>query len=134
MPRLTFDGPDGRETLDIRWNLTTAKLHLTLAEARHIQRVADLTVDQVRDRIFTTSDPDPTALTALVQVLWKRQGRIVAFDDVDFDLGSLDWDLLPDEEAEAEAVAARQATAPDVGTADAEDPTPIPSGGLSVAV
>lgn len=132
MPRLTFEGPTGPETLDIGWNLSTAKLRLTLAEARHIQRVADMTVDQVRDKIFTTSDPDPVALSVLVQVLWKRQGRIVSFEDVDFDLGGFSWDLLPDEEAEAERVAAEQGE-PGLAT-DAEDPTqPTPSGDVTAA-
>lgn len=128
MPRLKFDGPEGPEVLEIPMAVATAKLRLTLAEARHIQRVADLTMEQVRDGVFGRTDPDPVALTALVQVLWKRQGRLVAFDDVDFDLGSFDFELLPDEEAEAERVAARQAEAGELEAGDAEDPTQTPSG------
>ena len=128
MPRITFEGPQGPEALDIPMVVTTAKLRLTLAEARHIQRVADLTVEQIRDRVFGTTDPDPLALTALVQVLWKRQGRIVAFEDVDLDLGTFDFDLLPDEEAEADRVRLAHEAENAEPAADAGDPTGTPSG------
>ena len=65
-----------------------------------MQRVADLTIEQLQTRIFTL---DPTALTAIVQVLWKRDGRIVKWDDVDFDVSTIDFDLLDGEGPDVEA-------------------------------
>ena len=125
MPRIAFDGPNGPESVEVAWNLQTGQLRLMLAEARHIQRVADLTVEQLRERVFMTEDTDPVALTALVQVLWKRQGRDVPFDQIDFDLGSVEFDLLPDEAAFAERMEKQEQQ---VEGADAEDPTQTPNG------
>mgnify|MGYP000016345729 CR=1 FL=1 len=100
MPRISFEGPDGAESYDLPLG-PNGLLRLQLAEVRHVQRVADLTIEQLQTRIFTL---DPTALTAIVQVLWKRAGRIVKWDDVDFDVSTIDFDLLdgegPDEEAD----------------------------------
>lgn len=43
---------------------------------------------------------DAYALTGLVWLLWRRAGREVAFDEVEFDIGSLD--LQDDEPAAVE--------------------------------
>lgn len=96
MPLIKFDGPEGPEEHVVPIG-PNGLMRLHLAEVRHIQRVANLTAGDLQAKVFT-ADPDPVALTALVQVLWKRRGRVVKFDDVDFDFSTLDYDLLPEEE------------------------------------
>ena len=85
MPIIKFTDNDGTA-----WELPLPmgdnglpRLHL--AEVRHIQRVTDMGVKDVTEKAFV--ELDGTAITAIVQVLWKRQGRVVKFDDVDFDIG-----------------------------------------------
>ena len=129
MPLIKFVGPEGPEEHALPLG-PNGLLRLHLAEVRHIQRVADLTVGQVQSGVFTSgADIDPTALTALVQVLWKRIGRVVKFDEVDFDLSTLDFDLLPEEES-----ADDDEPAPATDDAVAVDPTPASSGGATGAV
>ncbi len=110
MPLFKFDGPDGPEEHSVERG-PNGLLRWHLAEARQIQRVADMTIQEFQSAIF---DLDATALTALVQVLWKREGRIVKFDDVDFDLSTFDVSFLPGEND-------------DEPEADAADPTPPPT-------
>jgi hypothetical protein len=114
MPLFQFDGPDGPEEHAVERG-PNGLLRWHLAEARHIQRVADMTIREFQTAIF---DFDATALTALVQLLWKRTGRVVKFDEVDFDLSTFDVEFLPGENDDDEP------------GADAADPTgtPTPSG------
>ena len=118
MPLFKFDGPDGPEEHAVEKG-PNGLLRWHLAEARQIQRVADLTIQEFQAAIF---DLDATALTALVQVLWKRDGRVVKFDDVDFDLSTFDVSFLPGENDDEPAA-----------EGDALDPTPTPSGGETAA-
>lgn len=90
-----------------------------MAEVRHIERVADMGVREVTEQAFV--ELNGTALSAVVQVLWKRQGRVVKFDDVDFDIGSMEFELLPDEEDDDDTAAG--------GGVDPVDPTSTSSGG-----
>ncbi len=118
MPVITFDGPDGPERHELPYG-PNGFPRLMLAEIREIQRVTGMTAVDWWNAIADAS-PDGVALAALVQALWKRQGRIVRFDAVDFDYSTLDLDLLPEEAAKREESAE--------GAADAEDPTETPSG------
>ena len=93
MPRISFEGPEGPESYDLPIG-PNGLLRLHLPEVRHVQRVADLTVEQLHRGIF---EFDPTAITAIVQVFWKRTGRIVKWDDVDIDISTLVFDLLEGE-------------------------------------
>jgi hypothetical protein len=114
MPQFKFDGPDGPESHDVEKG-PNGLLRWHLAEARQIQRVADLTIQEFQSAIFSL---DATALTALVQVLWKRDGRVVKFDDVDFDLSTFDVSFLPGEIDDED----------DGSETDAPDPTQTPNG------
>ena len=116
MPRLMFDGPTGPESHDLPIG-PNGLLRLNVAEVRHIQRVAELTARQLQTKLFD-ADPDPVALTAVVQVLWKRQGKSVRFEEVDFDLSTLNFELLPEEQ-----VAMDRAEAEKRQSAAGEDPT-----------
>lgn len=130
MPLIKFEGPDGPEAHAMPLG-PNSLLRLNLAEVREIQRVTGLTAVEVRDKVFD-EDPDPIALTALVQALWKRQGRIVKFDDVDFDLSTLEFDLLP-EEQDPEPTDADEPAGPEPEV-DGMDPTPASSGDATEAV
>jgi len=110
MPVFVFDGPDGPEEHAVERG-PNGLLRWHLAEARHIQRVADMTIKEFQVAIF---DLDATALTALVQLLWKRTGRVVKFDDVDVDVSTFDVSFLPGEND-------------DDDEDDAVDPTPPPT-------
>lgn len=83
---IRFEGPDGGpEEHELAFGPNgLPRLHV--AEVRHIQRVADLSVAELLERLSTF---DGTAWTVLVQVLWKRDGRVVKFDDVDFDISTV---------------------------------------------
>lgn len=121
MPRIVFEGPDGPEDHELPIG-PNGQLRITVPEARHIQRVADVTAMEFRNRLFVTDDPDPMAIAALVQLLWKRRGKAVRFEDVDIDISTLLFTLLPEEEARAAEVEAAKSGG------SGEDPTPDSSG------
>lgn len=64
-------------------------------EAIALQKVTGMRVTE-----WTTAlqEGDAYALTGLVWLLWRRNGRDVPFDEVEFDIGALD--LADDEPAE----------------------------------
>lgn len=76
--RITFDGPDGPEVHE--WGS-----RLTNLEAIGVQRTADMLPQAFFEGL---AELDPTAWTALVQLLWARQGKRVKFNDIEFDLMS----------------------------------------------
>ena len=118
---IEFEGPDGPERHELPLGPNgLPRLHL--AEVRHIQRVTDMRVTDLLERMSVF---DADAWTVLVQVLWKRQGRVVRFDEVDLDLSTLsvagdDVEVVESASAEGEA-------------ADGSDPTPESSGTPPVA-
>lgn len=124
MPRILFDGPNGPESHDLPIG-PNGLLRLNVAEVRHIQRVAELTARQLQTKLFD-ADPDPVALTAVVQVLWKRQGKTVRFEEVDFDLSTLDFQLLPEEQSAMERAESEKQSAA------GEDPTSDSNGSPTV--
>lgn len=65
-------------------------------EAIALQKVTGLRISEWTQQM---QQGDAYALTGLVWLLWRRNGREVAFDDVEFDMGSID---IQDDEAEAE--------------------------------
>ena len=68
-------------------------------EAIALQKVTGMRLEE-----WTTNltEGDAFALTGLVWLLWRRAGREVAFDEVEFDIGSI---ALEDDEAEPEVEA-----------------------------
>lgn len=119
MPLMKFEGPDGPEALEFPLG-DNGLPRLMLSEVAHIQRVADMTIPELVEGMGRL---DPTALAAAVQVMWKRQGRIVRFEDVDFDISTLAFDSLPNEVDDEEAGAVD-----DDVPAGAPDPTAASSG------
>lgn len=105
MPLIRFETADGEERIEFPMG-DNGLPRLMLSEVAHIQRVADLTIPQLMEGLAAL---DPTALAVLVQVMWKRSGRVVRFEDIDFDISTLDYSLLPGED-------------------DAEDEEPLPEG------
>jgi len=100
MPKVTVDGQV--------FDYDPSKMLNT--EAIALQKVTGM---RIADWTKALTEGDAYALTGLVWLLWRRNGREVAFDDVEFDIGSLD---LQDDEPPAE---------PEVptGAADAAEPT-----------
>ena len=88
--RIAFDGPNGHEVHD--WNS-----RLTNLEAIGIQRTTDLLPQAFFEGL---AELNPTAWTAMVQMLWARQGNRVKFSDVEFDLMSCTLESDDDEPAE----------------------------------
>ena len=86
--RISFDGPDGREVHE--WNG-----RLTNQEAITVQTTTGLLPQAFFEGLAAL---DPTAWTAMVRLLWARDGRAVKFSDVEFDLMScmLEDDDEPD--------------------------------------
>lgn len=78
-------------------------------EAIGLQKVTGMRMAE-----WTTAlqEGDAFALTGLVWLLWRRNGREVSFDDVEFDIGALD--LEDDEKPED----------PNVPTAAADEAAP----------
>lgn len=66
-------------------------------EAIALQKVTGMRMQE-----WTTllTEGDAFALTGLVWLLWRRAGREVSFDEVEFDIGSIS---LEEDEPEAEA-------------------------------
>jgi hypothetical protein len=85
MPKVTVDGQV--------YDYDPAKMLNT--EAIALQRVTGMTVPEWTTNLSTG---DAYALTGLVWLLWRRNGREVAFDEVEFDIGQLD--LTADDEDE----------------------------------
>jgi hypothetical protein len=56
-------------------------------EAMHLERVTGMTIPEWSNALTKGST---LALTALVQMVWKRAGRAVPFEEVVFDLGALE--------------------------------------------
>lgn len=83
MPKVTIDGQV--------FEYDPAKMLNT--EAIALQKVTGLTVPAWAKAL---QEGDAYALTGLVWLLWRRNGREVAFDEVEFDIGQLD--LQDDEE------------------------------------
>lgn len=65
-------------------------------EAIALQKVTGMRVPEWTKAL---TEGDAYALTGLVWLVWRRDGREVAFDEVVFDVGSLDLqdDEVPDE-------------------------------------
>ena len=83
MTRVSFQVPGG--DVDVHdFDFAT----LTNQDYIHIETVTGMDVQS-----FDTAARalNATAWTALVQLMWKRQGRDVRFGDVEFVLGSLDF-------------------------------------------
>lgn len=73
--------------------------HLMLAEMRVVQRATQL---RPGDFVTALTEGDPEALTALVVLMEKRQGRVVRFEDVDIDLGAFEAEPLDEERGDDE--------------------------------
>jgi hypothetical protein len=67
-------------------------------EAMALQKVTGMKVPEWTDAL---KSGDAFALTGLVWLLWRRAGKHVKFDEVEFDIGGLD--LQDDEEPDAGA-------------------------------
>jgi len=79
-------------------------------EAIALQRVMGM---PVADWTKAMQKGDALALTGLVWLLWRRAGREVPFDDVEFDLGSIEVeDDEPAPEPEKPKGPARKAATP----------------------
>jgi len=87
MPKVTVDGQV--------FDYDPSKMLNT--EAIALQKVTGMRMPEWTKSL---SEGDAYALTGLVWLLWRRNGREVAFDDVEFDIGSID--LQDDEAAEPE--------------------------------
>lgn len=132
MPRLTVDliGPDGEPepvVIDIPLSERNGLLRLHQSEAKHVARTVDLTVKDLYPAAFR--DLQPEALSVIIQVGLKRQGRPMKFDDIDFDYGSIDIDAVPDAEdwLSDAADGDGEAVPPEM------DPTPPSNGGETEA-
>jgi hypothetical protein len=64
-------------------------------EAIALQKVTGM---KMQEWTTALTEGDAFALTGLVWLLWRRNGREVAFDEVEFDIGQLD--LTADDEDE----------------------------------
>ena len=67
-------------------------------EAIALQKVTGM---RMQEWTAALTEGDAFALTGLVWLLWRRAGREVAFDEVEFDIGSIV--LEEDEEPEVES-------------------------------
>ena len=79
-------------------------------EAMALQKVTGMSVPEWSKAL---QSGDAYAMTGLVWLLWRRNGREVAFDEVEFDLGSVvveDDEPAPVEAAPAKGTAKRAAT------------------------
>ena len=87
MPKVTVDGQV--------YDYDPSKMLNT--EAIALQKVTGM---RMAEWTTALTQGDAYALTGLVWLLWRRNGREVAFDEVEFDIGSID--LTDDEEPEPE--------------------------------
>jgi len=81
-------------------------------EAIALQKVTGMRMPEWTKNL---QDGDAYALTGLIWLLWRRNGRDTPFDEVEFDLGSLDI-RDDDDEPEAEADPTVAEVAPEVET------------------
>lgn len=125
MPIIRFEGPDGPESLELHRG-ENGLPRLMMSEIKHIQRTVDMTVPEMMEAMGRL---DPDAICVVVQVLWKRQGRIVRFDEVDFDISTLHFELLPGEDDEDP----EGLPEPDEVPPGAPDPTAASSGDATEA-
>lgn len=69
---------------------------MMLSEGIALQKVTGMTVTEWTKGL---QDGDLTAMQGLVWLMYRRAGRTTAWDDIDFDLGSLDVTDDEDEQA-----------------------------------
>lgn len=77
-------------------------------EAIALQRVTGMRMNEWTKSL---QEGDATALTGLIWMLWRRNGREVDFDDVEFDIGALD---IQDDQAEPDPTLAAEPADPEV--------------------
>lgn len=70
-------------------------------EAIALQKVTGMKIPQWTAAL---QEGDAFALTALVWLLWRRNGREVPFDEVEFDIGSMDLEADEEEVPEGPTV------------------------------